>query len=393
MKNKILNITIFVGLVLAIIGGVFFPSVVKGLSFLGTIYVNLLKFIIVPIIFSSIMVTIYNSQKSKSKFLLKTVILFIMMFLVTFLLTSLILFIVKPGVNFNFDAVAWDGKVEAFKLSDIIVNLFPTNIVSLFASGSLFSIIVLAAILGFISYKVDNGDAVIKFVDGIKNIFYKLLEYIMYITPLGVFSLLGSAIANYGSVIFGAGLKYILFAYLCSFVTLLVVMIIPACIYGKINIFQFIKKMLKVWVMSVTTCSSQATLPTTIKTCEKEFNIPSKLSNITVPLGCTIHMCGGAVSFALLGIFCSQMFNIDITFYKYLLMIISALLINMAAPGIPNGGIVIGASYLSLLNIPISFVGFYSGIYKLLDMAYTTLNVTGDVTAAIIVNKINKKRA
>ena len=143
--------------------------------------------------------------------------------------------------------------------------------------------------------------------------------------------------------------------------------------------------------MTLTTCSSQATLPTTIKVCNDELKIPSRITNITVPLGCTIHMCGGAVSFALLGIFCSQLYGIDITITKYIMMLFSATVINMAAPGIPNGGIVIGASYLSLFGIPLSFMGFYSSIYKLLDMSYTTLNVTGDITANVILNKTIKK--
>ena len=95
-----------------------------------------------------------------------------------------------------------------------------------------------------------------------------------------------------------------------------------------------------------------------------------------VPLGTTIHMCGGAVSFSLLGLFCSSLFGVEITFGKYVLMLIYAILINMAAPGIPNGGVAIGATYLQLLGIPLDFIGFYSGIYKLLDMIYTSLNVT-----------------
>mgnify|MGYP003304181709 CR=1 FL=1 len=122
----------------------------------------------------------------------------------------------------------------------------------------------------------------------------------------------------------------------------------------------------------------------------KYFGISNKITDIVVPLGCTIHMCGGAVSFALLGLFTSQMFGVEISFVTYLVMILSATMINMAAPGIPNGGIVIGATYLSMLNIPLSFIGFYSGIYKLLDMAYTTLNVTGDITANILINKRNR---
>ena len=129
---------------------------------------------------------------------------------------------------------------------------------------------------------------------------------------------------------------------------------------------------------------------TTIKTCKEEFDISEETTNIVSPLGCTIHMCGGAVSFALLAIFCSQCFQIDINFSTFLIMIMSATLINMAAPGIPNGGIVIGASFLTILNIPLSFMGIYSSMYKLLDMAYTTLNVTGDVTANVIIDS-NKK--
>ena len=143
--------------------------------------------------------------------------------------------------------------------------------------------------------------------------------------------------------------------------------------------------------LTISTCSSLAVLPETIKICKKEFQISDKNADILVPLGCTIHKCGGAVSFALLGIFCSKLFGIDITISSYLFMLLSALLINMAAPGIPSGGIVLGATYLSLLNIPLSFMGIYAGIYRLLDMPYTTLNVTGNVVANIVINENLKK--
>ena len=169
-------------------------------------------------------------------------------------------------------------------------------------------------------------------------------------------------------------------------------MMIPVLIIKKINPFNYIKKMSKVWLMTISTCSSAATIPVTIKTCEDEFKVSDKITNITVPLGCVIHMCGVAVSFALLGVFCSQLFGIDISISTYLFMLFTALLINMAAPGIPNGGIVLGATYLSLLGVPLTFIGFYASIYKLLDMAYTTLNVSGDVTANVIIDKITNKK-
>ena len=152
----------------------------------------------------------------------------------------------------------------------------------------------------------------------------------------------------------------------------------------------FIKKVNKIWLMTITTCSSSATLPYTIKICNEEFDVPAEISDVVVPLGCTIHMCGGAVSFSLLGLFCCKLFGVDLTLSRYLLMIVSSVLINMSAPGIPNGGVVIGATYLQLLGIPLDFIGFYSGIYKLLDMVYTSLNVTGDITANVIISRLDR---
>ena len=186
------------------------------------------------------------------------------------------------------------------------------------------------------------------------------------------------------------GAKYILVAYLCSIITLIVIMILPVWIFAKINPITYIKKIYKVWIITLTTCSSAATLPYTIKVCNEKLGIDKKITDIVVPLGCTIHMCGGSVSFALLGLFCSSLFGIDINITNYLFMLIVSLLINMAAPGIPNGGIIIGATYLSMFNIPLTFMGFYSSIYKLLDMAYTTLNVTGDITANVLINRYTK---
>ena len=139
--------------------------------------------------------------------------------------------------------------------------------------------------------------------------------------------------------------------------------------------------------MTISTCSSAATLPYTLKVCKEELKVDEKTVGIVAPLGTTIHMCGGAVSFSLLGIFCAQLFGVDITFGLFLMMLVSSILINMAAPGIPGGGVVIGATYLQGLGIPLDFRGFYSGICKILDMLYTTLNVTGDISAVVLLDK------
>ena len=387
-RIKLYNFLIILSLLLALIGGMAFPDLMNKISFLGTAYINLLKFMIIPIIFPTIMLVAYNSKNTAGKLLIKTVLIFVIMFTLTYLMTSVLVLFLKPGVGFNMLEIEWAGSVTQLDSGSVISNLIPNNIIAIFQNNSLFMAIILAYAVGVSATKVTGGKVVAEFMTGIKNINYKLLEYIMYLTPIGIISLLGGMIANYRGAIIEAGIKYIGMAYLCSLITLIVVMIVPACIFGKISPFKYLKKISKVFLMTMSTCSSAATLPVTMSVCKEDLHISSETTDIVVPLGTTIHMCGGAVSFALLGLFCSQLFGIDVTISSYLLMLISAILINMAAPGIPNGGVVIGATYLSLFNIPLSFIGFYAGIYKLLDMVYTTLNVTGDITANVIIDKI-----
>lgn len=388
--KKAFNKIVLLSLILGVIGGIYLPDFFKEISFLGTIYINLLKFMIIPIIFTTITVSIYNSIKIKNNILLKTLLTFLIMFVVSFLITSLLVVIINPAANFNFNDVKWTGEVINFNLSNVIINLFPTNLVSMIEGNQIFPAILFASIFGYSASKVKDGKKSIDIIESFREVFNKILEYIIYLTPIGVFALIGNTVALYGTSIIDMGAKYIGMAYLSSSVVLICVMIIPVWVIAKINPIKYVKKIYKVWLITISTCSSAATLPYTIKVCNDELNIPKKVTDIVVPLGCTIHMCGGAVSFALLGLFTSSLFGIEINMFSYLMMLISATLINMAAPGIPNGGIVIGATYLSMFNIPLNFIGFYSGIYKLLDMAYTTLNVTGDISANVIINKIKK---
>ena len=309
------------------------------------------------------------------------------MFTVTFLITSGIVYLVDPVIDINLNEFQWDEVVSNLSVSEVITNIFPSNIITPFQENALFTLILLALMLGFCASKVENGDIVMKSINGLSNIFKKMLEYILYLNPIGVLFLIASAVASYSGDIILMGIGYIILAYICSIVVMFLVMMLPVWIYAKVNPITYIKNCAKVWLVSATSCSSLATLPLTLKTCINDFKLPKEKTDIIVSLGCAINFCGGAVSFAILGLFCSELFGVDINIMTYILMLITALLINMAAPGIPNGGVVIGATYLSIFNIPLDFIGFYSGIYKMLDMSYTTLNVTGDITASILLTK------
>ena len=381
--KKIISILTLIAIPLGIVLGIYLPNLVNELSFIGTIYLNLLKFLVVPLVFFSIAYTFYKAISKKEKILAKSVALFIIMFIITFLLTSFIVYIINPTIDIDLSNFIWNDNSIDLTFSNIITNIFPNNIITPFQNNSLFTIILLAIFVGICATKVENGDKVMEVVLGLDNIFKKMLEYILYLNPIGALFLIANSVVTYKADIILMGLNYIIIAFVCSVIVLFLVMMLPVWIVNKINPIVYIKNCFKVWLMCITSCSSLATLPLTLKTCNDDFKIPKK-SNLIITLGCAINFCGGAVSFAILGIFCSHMFGVDINFITFILMLFVALIINMAAPGIPSGGVVIGATYLALFNIPLDFIGFYSGLYKILDMAYTTLNVTGDITAGLL---------
>ncbi|MBQ0035732.1 MAG: dicarboxylate/amino acid:cation symporter [Firmicutes bacterium] len=390
MKNK-LSLFTLIGLLLGIAFGLLLPQYAPYIKFIGTYYITILKYMVVPVVVTTISVSIYNSSKLKNKMVPLTLLVFVLMFSATFLLSSLVVTIINPSSGFVLEAVDWNGSTSDLGIKGMLLNLIPKDFSKFLTGGYLFTVILIAIIIGKLCSVISSGERIIGVIEKIKDFLFKVLSIYMYVTPLAVFSLISNTIVEYGPIILGLGAKYIITAYVCAILALIVVMILPILLITKMSPKVFVKKVYKIWMITLSTCSSAATLPYTIKTCHDEFNIPDEVTDVVVPLGTTIHMCGGAVSFALLGLFCSRLFNVEVTFGKYILMLIYAILINMAAPGIPNGGVAIGATYLQLLGIPLDFIGFYSGIYKLLDMIYTSLNVTDDIASNVIINYFHKK--
>ena len=158
-------------------------------------------------------------------------------------------------------------------------------------------------------------------------------------------------------------------------------------VYCKVSPLTFMKACGKIALVTLSTTSSAATLPTTINVSVEDLGAPEDISKFTLPLGCTINMCGGACSFCCLAVFVSDFYGLHLSLGTIVFLVTVATLINMAAPGIPGGGVVLGASFLTILGLPFDLMGAISGFYRLLDMAFTTMNVEGDVAANLIIAK------
>ncbi len=389
MKKAISVITL-ISLILGIFFGFYGGDLVGKIEFVGSTYINVLKYLILPVIFTSISVSIYQSAGNREFLVLRAVVLFLGMFVISFLLSSVIVLLIDPAKGAEFLSSETAVSTLDIRIGDFFINQLPKDIAGLFTGKYLFFIIVLSYLFGLISHRM-KAERVINVIIKIRDFCYRILNYLQYVTPLAVFSLIATAINRFGMDTIMAGLKYILTAYVCGTAVLVIVMILPLKYYCRLPLRELLRKISPIWLITLSTCSSAATLPYTIKLCREDLKIDPDITDIVVPLGCTIHMCGGAVSFSLLGLFCARAFGLNLDLGAYLYMLMIAVILNMSAPGIPSGGVVIGATYLEMMGLPLTFIGLYTGIYKILDMLYTTLNVTGDISANVILDHRIKK--
>lgn len=386
--SNLLYLITLLAFVLGLALGFLTPGIFKPIAFIGDVYINLLKLIVIPLLMTEVTIGVYAASQSVGGRIARTIGMFIVMFTLSFLITAAMMALLKPGygVVLPGSEEAYSGELAAMTLGDFFKSILPANIVSAMASGSILPCILFAFVCGIAAAAV-KAEHAMKVTEDLRRIFNKVLSYIMYVTPLGVFALIGNAMATYGAALLGLCAKYILIAWLGCAVVSLLVLILPVWIFARINPITYVRRVARIWLITLSTCSSAATLPHTIRVCNEAFGVPAHITGVVVPLGCTIHMCGGAVSFCILGMFSMQLVNTPVTLGMFLYMLLIATLMNMAAPGIPGGGIVLGATYLSILGVPTYFIGMYSGIYRLLDMAYTSVNVTGDISANILLAK------
>ena len=369
--------------------GLIVPQVFSHIGFIGTVYINLLKLMALPIVLCTVFCAAARGARSASGTLGKSLLLFVSLFAVSFAVSGVLFSILSPGVGFSLSGgEPWTGTVADLSFEGFFRSVFSENIFASLTGGAMLPCILFAFCMGLAAERV-RAERVITLFSELENIFTKMLSYVLYLTPLGVFVLMGRCTSGFGVDALKGALSYVLCAWGGSVLILLLVMVLPLWLICRIDPITYFRKTGRMFLTSLSTCSSAATLPETLRTCREEFGVPENVTGVVAPLGCTVHMCGGAVSFCLLGLFAMQMTGRPVTLGLFLWMLLIAELLNMAAPGIPGGGIVLGATFLNLLGLPDAglFLGMYAGIYRLLDMSYTSLNVAGDVTAVLLINR------
>ena len=389
---------IFIALVLAIIAGLlmqnyadFAESYIKPF---GTIFLNLIKFIVVPIVLFSIMCGIISMSdiRKVGSIGLKTVVFYLCTtaFAVTIGLIGgnlfKSLFPVVATTDLTYEAA------EATSFMDTLVNIFPSNFISPMAEANMLQVIVMALILGFAIILVGEKNVrVVNAFNDLNDIFMKCMEMILKLSPIGVFCLLSPVIASNGPAIIGSLAMVLLAAYVCYIIHAVVVYSFAVKTMGGMSPLKFFKGMLPAIMFAFSSSSSVGTLPINME-CVENMGASKEVSSFVLPLGATINMDGTAIYQGVCAIFIASCYGIHLTLPQMLTMILTATLASIGTAGVPGAGMVMLAMVLASVGLPVDGIALVAGVDRIFDMGRTVVNITGDASCSIIVSNMERKK-
>lgn len=398
IKLKKYAFSIFMALALvlgALVGALADDKFVTGIAPLGDIFVNLMFTIVVPLVFFTISSSIANMNKNckLSKLLLKTFLVFLITSAISALLMLIVMLFISPsnGIDINIT----NNNQEKLSILEQIASAITVNDFSnLFSKSNMLALIIFSILFGISLRMVDKENKVSKGLEIISNAMLKFVKIIMYYAPIGVFAYFANLINSYGNEIISSYLKAFVIYIIVSIVYFAIFYTLYAYIAkGKNGIKSFYKNIFPSVMCSLATQSSLASLPTNLETAEK-MKIDNSVSNVSLPLGATVHMEGSAIASILKIFFLFSVFNIPTNgISTYIIALAIAVASGVVMSGIPGGGLIGEMLIVSLYGFPSSAFTMIATIGWIIDAPATMLNVCGDIPSAMLIEKsIYKKR-
>ena len=381
----------FIGFGLGIVIGLVFGEKATIVKPLGTVFLNMIKMIVVPMVFFSITagVASLGDLKKLRNIGVKVVGLYALTSALCVGLGLIMANIINPGKGFDLTALSQSTDYEAQAMPSIIdtlIDMFPSNIFTSFTNTNMLQIIVFSIFLGVALIMMGKeGERLLAGVQSCANAMYKITAIVMEFSPIGVCALLADSVGAYGLKIFGPLGKLILTVYASDVILVLVMDIPMVALLAKFPVKKWLQGIWKVWVVTASTTSSSGSLPITTSVTNDEFGVSSELSSFSLPLGATINMNGGCIYYAAAIVMTAQIYGMNLTPSALVNIIISTVLVAMGCPGVPGGAIIMTTILLTNMGLPLEIVGLIAGIFRLIDMANTTFNVTGDVVTTMVV--------
>ena len=397
-----MNLTtkILVGLVLGIIAGLELGA--EGVGFaktyvgpLGTIFMNMIKMVIVPLVFSSLVVGVCSlgDIKKVGRIGVKTVAWYLgtTAFAIIIGLGFGLLF--QPGVGMTMPGAGVKVAAKAAPpIMKVIIDIFPTNPIQAFFKANMLQIIVYALFTGVGIVAVgEKAEVFRKAIDGMAEVSYKMVGFIMKVAPIGVFGLITPVVAANGPAVLLPLMKVVAAVYLACLLHAIVVYGALLKFVGQTDVIKFFKGISPASLMAFSSCSSGGTLPLTMS-CAAKMGIPKDVYSFVLPLGATINMDGTAAYQGVCTLFIAQLYGVDLTAAQYATIILTGTLASIGTAGVPGAGFIMLTMILTSLGLPLEGSALIAGIDRILDMPRTSVNITGDATVAYLVGKSEGKK-
>ncbi len=388
---------IFLALLLAIIAGWLMqgiPDIAEGyIKPFGVIFLNLLKFIVVPLVMLSIVSGVISMEdiSKVGKLGVRSLVYFTLTTVAAVTLSLIVATCLKgffPVIKLSTS----ETQIEAPDITfmDQIVNMFPSNAVLPFSEGNMMQVIVITLFIGFAIVHVgEKAKPAKELLLSFNEIVQKILSYILSLAPIGVFCMLTPVVAANGPQVVGSYASLIGANYLCFIAHALLVYSLCVYFLGGMNPFKFFKGMTPAMLFAFSSASSVATIPYNAE-CNKKMGVRGEICDFVLPLGATINMDGTAIYLGVTSVFIAACCGIDLTMHQYIAIILSSTVASIGVPGVPGGALALMAMVFASAGLPVEGVAIAAGVDRLVDMGRTTMSITGDASCAVVMQRFSK---
>ena len=401
MKKLSLTAQIGIALLLAVVAGIllrnqagFVDTYIKPF---GIIFLNLLKFIVAPLVLFSIMAGILsmNDISKVGKLGFRALLYFMTTTLFAVTLGLVVPSLLKgflPVINIDLDAAAEPVETSNVTVMDQLVNMFPENIIEPLSSMAMMQVIVIALLFGIAMVHVgEKGEMARKVTLSFNDVVGKILDYIMALAPIGVFCMLTPVVVDNGPAVLGSYAALLALAYFCFVVHAGVVYSSAVALLGRMSPLKFFKGLQPAMLFAFSSDSSVATLPYTMQ-CTEKMGVSKDIGSFVLSLGATINMDGVAIYLGVASVFMATCCGIDLTMSQYLAIAFASTVASIGTPGIPGGSLALMAMVFASVGIPVECVAVAVGIDRIIDMGRTVMSVTGDASCAVVMQRMVGKK-
>lgn len=378
---------ILIGLLLGVLAGLALGESARLLQPVGTIFITLIRMVVMPVIFVSLVcgVTAMKNVRQMGRVAGKTLLLYMLTMAFAASSSMLLADLLNIGAGLNYSLGSAASVPTPPSMLDTMLNLFPANPFKSFVDGNVLQVIVFALFFGMaINLSGEAGEPVRRLFDSLNQVVFRLISMVLAFAPYGVFALMAYVTADNGFAVIEQ-LAALVGSIWLSCLLLLTVCYSLLLMLTGLRPWPFLKKMLPVQLFAFSTTSSNATLPLALDTAERRLGVHNSIASFVLPLGATINMNGLATYLGAVAIFAANAYGIELSLMQKVTVVLTTTLSAIGAAGVPGTGLVVMSMVLGSVGLPLEVIAAIAAVDRIIDMANTPTNVSGDTLAAVLV--------